>query len=193
MPWQARCTPSAPGSSLPGTPPSCFFSPCGFTTAQQSMVGHILLFCRSPDNALLRSFSVELVLRLGLNSHSHKHVDRGWKLTLTRRGSMTSSRPGPVFTHYFVGSFGRSVRRSPAYSLRSRSRSRSQVRRRRACAAPARRAPRGRPRPPRRRPPPPSARARRRCRRRRVCDATLQMIGEISPEWSQKLMAEKFR
>ena len=27
----------------------------------------------------------------------------------------------------------------------------------------------------------------------RVCDATLQMIGEISPEWSQKLMAEKFR
>ena len=70
MPWQARCTPSAPGSSLPGTPPSCFFSPCGFTTAQQSMVGHILLFCRSPDNVLLRSFSVELVLRLGLNSHS---------------------------------------------------------------------------------------------------------------------------
>ena len=34
------------------------------------MVGHILLFCRSPDNVLLRSFSVELVLRLGLNSHS---------------------------------------------------------------------------------------------------------------------------
>ena len=27
----------------------------------------------------------------------------------------------------------------------------------------------------------------------RVCDATLQLIGEISPEWSQKLMAEKFR
>ena len=27
----------------------------------------------------------------------------------------------------------------------------------------------------------------------RVCDATLQMIGEISPDWSQKLMAEKFR
>ena len=27
----------------------------------------------------------------------------------------------------------------------------------------------------------------------RVCDATLQMIGEISSEWSQKLMAEKFR
>ena len=34
------------------------------------MVGHILLFFRSPDNELLRSFSVELVLRLGLNSHS---------------------------------------------------------------------------------------------------------------------------
>merc|ERR1711892_1568716 len=27
----------------------------------------------------------------------------------------------------------------------------------------------------------------------RVCDATLQMIGEVSPEWSQKLLAEKFR
>ena len=27
----------------------------------------------------------------------------------------------------------------------------------------------------------------------KVCDATLQMIGEISPDWSQKLMAEKFR
>merc|ERR1719266_2495717 len=27
----------------------------------------------------------------------------------------------------------------------------------------------------------------------RVCDATLQLIGEVSPEWSQKLMAEKFR
>ena len=59
---------SVPGSGLPGTPP--FSSPCGFTRAQQSMVGHILLFFRSPDNVLLRSFSVELVLRLGLNSHS---------------------------------------------------------------------------------------------------------------------------
>ena len=57
-------------SGLPGTPPSGFSSPCGFTRAQQSMVGHILLFFRSPDNVLLRSFSVELVLRLGLNSHS---------------------------------------------------------------------------------------------------------------------------
>ena len=47
-----------------------FLLSCGFTRAQQSMVGHILLFCRSPDNVLLRSFSVELVLRLGLNSHS---------------------------------------------------------------------------------------------------------------------------
>ena len=47
-----------------------FFLSCGSTSAQQSMVGHILLFCRSPDNVLLRSFSVELVLRLGLNSHS---------------------------------------------------------------------------------------------------------------------------
>ena len=27
----------------------------------------------------------------------------------------------------------------------------------------------------------------------KVCDATLQMIGEVSPEWSGKLMAEKFR
>ena len=27
----------------------------------------------------------------------------------------------------------------------------------------------------------------------KVCDATLQMIGEISPDWSQKLMSEKFR
>ena len=27
----------------------------------------------------------------------------------------------------------------------------------------------------------------------RVCDATLQLIGEVSPEWGQKLMAEKFR
>ena len=34
------------------------------------MVGHILLVFRFPDNVLLRSFSVELVLRLGLNSHS---------------------------------------------------------------------------------------------------------------------------
>ena len=65
MPWQVRCTPRVPGSGLPGTPP------CGFRRAQQSMVGHILLFFRSPDNELLRSFSVELVLRLGLNSHSH--------------------------------------------------------------------------------------------------------------------------
>ena len=34
------------------------------------MVGHILLFFRAPDNVLLRSSSVELVLRLGLNSRS---------------------------------------------------------------------------------------------------------------------------
>ena len=68
--WQVWCTPSVPGSGFPGTPPSCFSSPCGFTRAQQSMVGHILLFFRSPDNVLLRSSSVELVLRLGLNSHS---------------------------------------------------------------------------------------------------------------------------
>lgn len=27
----------------------------------------------------------------------------------------------------------------------------------------------------------------------RVCDATLQLIGEVSPEWGQKLLAEKFR
>ena len=27
----------------------------------------------------------------------------------------------------------------------------------------------------------------------KVCDSTLQMIGEVSPEWSNRLMAEKFR
>ena len=26
-----------------------------------------------------------------------------------------------------------------------------------------------------------------------MCDATLQLIGEVSSEWGQKLLAEKFR